>query len=347
MTTQLPTSGVILGIGMHKTGSTSLQDAFEGYDDGHTFYPQLGSRPNHSFALRRRYEDILLPQVSHDPTYADDAIEEQISNMVQKSRVRQRIILIAEAASIMGLESRRLLLTELLRCYESVHIHMYAREPVSWAGSAVSQSIAAGAGGATPRTLAVEYKRRLQFWHKQLGRRHISVSDYHQSSLSRGSIVNHFYGLLGIDGPHLSNPRKLQSPSFSCLRLLATFNRLNPIKGDRSRAKTRNHMKRLLTEAYASEPKINSQDLSGAIDCPAEEVEYLSQWGISYTASYTNQKEQDRFLEKFVDISDISMEPLLETLNELKIALPRRKTSEDLLLKLCSFISAQSTSVGT
>ena len=347
MTTQLPTSGVILGIGMHKTGSTSLQDAFEGYDDGHTFYPQLGSDPNHSYALRRRYEDILLPRVSHDPTYADDAIEEQISNMVQKSRVRQRIILIAEAASIMGLESRRLLLTELLRCYESVHIHMYAREPISWAGSAVSQSITAGATEPIPKRLAVEYKGRLQFWHKQLGQGHISISDYHQSSLSHGSIVSHFYDLLGIDGTHLSGSRRLQSPSFSCLRLLATFNRLNPIKGVRSRALTRYHMKRLLNKAYASEPKINRQDLSGAVECPAEEVEYLSQWGISYTASYANQNEQDRFYEKFVDISDISMEPLLETLNEVKIALPRRKTPEDLLLKLCSFISAQSTSMGT
>ena len=347
MTIQLPSSGVILSIGMHKTGSTSLQKALDDYDDGHTFCPNLGSRPNQSFALLGRYEGLFAHQTINDPTYSAEAIETQISNIVQKSRERQRVILVAEAGGTMKLESQRLLLTDLVRCYESVLVHMYAREPIYWAGSFFSQCISQGAKKPTPKMLAVEYTRRLQFWLKQLGQGHVSVSDYHQSSLSHGSIVSHFCSLLEIDGTHLFNAQALKSPSFPCLRLLATFNRLCPIKDPRARAVARYRMKRILAEAYASEPKINPQDLSGAVECSAEEVEYLAQWGISYTACHSNQKKQDRFHQKFIDVSDISMCPLLETMNKMKIALPRRKTPEDLLLKLCSFVSARNASVGT
>ena len=47
---------VILHIGVHKTGTSSIQNALHRFDDGGTFYAQLGNN-NHSavmHAIRKR-----------------------------------------------------------------------------------------------------------------------------------------------------------------------------------------------------------------------------------------------------------------------------------------------------
>ncbi len=44
-------SKCIIHIGMHKTGSTSIQKSLDGFHDQEFFYAHLGNTPNHSLAI--------------------------------------------------------------------------------------------------------------------------------------------------------------------------------------------------------------------------------------------------------------------------------------------------------
>lgn len=328
-------SGFILGIGMHKTGSTSIQKAFSGYDDGHTLYPKLGPIPNHSYALLAKYGGKCLPQVLNGPAYARDATDAEFDDMFRLAQQRRRVILVAEAIGVMASESKSCLLSDLTRISQDVHVHMYAREPVSYAGSAISQRISHGQTGPTRKALNVKIGSRARFWVQELGLDHVSVNDFHQSILDHGDIVTDFARLLGVDKSRLSNPdhRALVSPSFTAIRLLAKANKAGARHDNRARYK----IKTVLGKAYAHEPKINKTDLTGCINCPIAEVEELSQWGIQYEAASADQNEINRLYGMFEDVSDISTSPLLEEMDRLGIPIPKRRDMPSLLEVLLSF----------
>ncbi|MEM0978577.1 MAG: hypothetical protein AAGJ34_13665 [Pseudomonadota bacterium] len=58
---------VILHIGLHKTGTTAIQHAFSGYDDGTTVYGRFGD-PNHGSAIIT----ALTNRRTGDPRFAGD-----------------------------------------------------------------------------------------------------------------------------------------------------------------------------------------------------------------------------------------------------------------------------------
>jgi hypothetical protein len=67
----------IIHIGLHKTGSSSIQNSLRAYDDGKAFYARLGN-PNHSVAFRTLFaSDYLDYHVWKRKGYSKEEIEER------------------------------------------------------------------------------------------------------------------------------------------------------------------------------------------------------------------------------------------------------------------------------
>jgi hypothetical protein len=59
-------TGVILHIGMQRTGSSSIQKTLAGFYDGRTRYARLGFLPNHSLAMMHIFStDETLPHATN------------------------------------------------------------------------------------------------------------------------------------------------------------------------------------------------------------------------------------------------------------------------------------------
>lgn len=196
---------IFLHVGMHKTGSTAIQSAFSGFDDGRTRYANLGYE-NHSIPFYTVYsgnhQSYHIWKSAH---LSPDLIERKKQACFEA--IRDSVILAGEKQLIFSGEDISLLpqsaLLEILALFESrgraVKIIFYVREPISFIQSNYQEEIKSGRNGVSP--FPPNYRFRIEKFIKFFGAENVVIRIFDRSLLYQNDIIEDFAQVVGIVPP--------------------------------------------------------------------------------------------------------------------------------------------------
>jgi hypothetical protein len=137
----------ILHLGLHKTGTTSIQNSFRGYDDGEIAYANLGS-PNHSTVFK-----ALFLQNAVYPWKNQGLSEKKIENLInrhwlaltkQLDRKHSRIIFSGEGISKLDIESLYRIKNTFNEHQRDAIVFVAVREPLGMTASLMQEMVKGG-----------------------------------------------------------------------------------------------------------------------------------------------------------------------------------------------------------
>lgn len=241
---------VILHVGMHKTGTTSIQHSLQGFSGGRVRYADLGN-PNHSGPISAAFSDRL----------DRDGLQWRRGRSVEKleelrkstlARLREELALqdfdkfIISGEGIVRLSAQSLdnMRRILLQHVDEVRVFAYVREPVGYSASALQQRIKGGYAGT--ELSRPEYRAKFQRLIRVFGAAHFTTREFSRSTLLNGSVVADFCDLWGIPFDSSREVRVNESLAEPALKLLYLFNRSCAPSLGEAKAK---HARRALTEA--------------------------------------------------------------------------------------------------
>lgn len=201
---------IIIHVGMHKTGSSSIQHTFARLKHPDIAYIDWGASGNHSGLFVLLFEDLEKlpdhhsyrargPEIAQKlPTMRDEAhanVSRQLANAADKT-----VIFSAEAISSPPFENAVQRLHNFVADWTNdISIIGYAHPPASVIPSAFQQILKTGNvarlanGGAAPH-----YRARFQRIDRIFGRNRVYLKEFTKGSLIDGDVVQDFSNLVGL-----------------------------------------------------------------------------------------------------------------------------------------------------
>lgn len=217
---------ILIHVGIHKTGSTSLQTSLVNFDDGSSFYPDL-SDPNHSVPFQTMF--------SHDHlndhwTRLGESTADQVNRVgtlfqtaIEKLEDRNRVIFSGENISLLTqIDLRKIkdFFTARFSC--RFRILMLIRSPIDWISSMIQEEVKHGA------ILDAEKKYGIYERYRNLAsvfENEVEVRDYDSLCAPDGDVVSRFCEIAGIALPQ-RNKLDINKSLFALpLKLVHLFNR--------------------------------------------------------------------------------------------------------------------------
>ncbi len=194
----------ILHAGMHKTGSTSIQVALEGYADDRLVYAPLISS-NHSFAMVDLFSglseaalaEFLAPRAPRDYLRRRATLGRDFRTLLESDR-RDLLISAEELTGQMlqggGIDN---LLAALNPHFARVRLIAYVREPKSFVVSMQNQKLRERVTDFDPGRWYPGYRARLQPWIDRLGAENVDLVPYRRDALAGGDAIRDLAGRVG------------------------------------------------------------------------------------------------------------------------------------------------------
>lgn len=230
---------VWLHIGMHKTGSTAIQDGLKSYDDGVTRYARLGMA-NHSQVLgtlfnRRPTQQEKRPGKGFGrflaPVYLAIIRRRFLAELTGPA---PRLILSGEALSHFDKPSMAVLAQVLKAHAEQVRVLVYVRDPVSYTSSAFQQRVKGG--NHSMKLTSPSFRKRLRLSFEVFGRDAVEVAAFDRRAFGAGGVLADAARRIGVR-PEASDAVVLnESLSAGAVGLLYFWNRVAPAASASRRA---------------------------------------------------------------------------------------------------------------
>lgn len=198
-------SKFVLHIGLHKTGSTAIQSAFKGFDDGITKYADLGYE-NHSIPFYTAYSAAHLDYhiwktAGLTPTQIERKRSEciaAIKDSIERSRDR-RLIFSGEDISLLP-ETALRVIAELFGARNGgAQIIAYVRAPLSFIQSNFQEELRAGRGIVSPSP--PRYRSRLEKFIRVFSQTNVVVRNFDRASLHEQDVIKDFSSVIGVMPP--------------------------------------------------------------------------------------------------------------------------------------------------
>jgi len=236
---------VILHIGMHKTGTTSIQATLQDFDDGGVRYARLNDQ-NHSIPIYSQFSSDKYDYHIHKGRGRGKEEIDKINASTIKdlehelSLQRDTIIVSGEDISTLDPAGVEALITWLKPRVAGIRIIAYVRPPEGFASSGLQQYIMGGM-----RKISFpspDYRKRFEAFVNNDDIDSIEFVEFGKDTLANGSVVSDFCSRVGIDERKLNEKRTNESISLQCTQLIYHFNRLGvPSKGSALLSNVRNH----------------------------------------------------------------------------------------------------------
>ena len=330
---------VIVHIGAHKTGTSSIQAAMAGYDDGRTIYARFDPS-NHSIAVT-----TIFARAPHDYHIwrSQGLSPERVATFQGQYRAvldahladttRDTLIISGEDIGILDDAEKQVLVDHFVSRGLELQIVCFVRDPRSLTASAIQQHIKNGMAKLAP--LDPGYRLRLGFFADMLPPGNLLVNDYAEAVARHGDIVKAFAHVCGIEPPAVPAVRHNESLSQSATKLILRFNRL-PIStvGTPARVRARDHLVRLLSRLYPvtdATLRIDGRMTEALADVLPDELAFLAQrFGITYPPpkATTDPAACDAF---FHDLRDVEVGVLRTELMKRGLPIHRRTPLNTLL----------------
>ncbi|SEV88895.1 Sulfotransferase domain-containing protein [Aliiroseovarius sediminilitoris] len=305
---------IFLHIGTHKTGSTSIQEAFQGYDDGQTIYADLGFA-NHSIPVYTAYSG--RHQRYHIWRGAGSEAKERLRIESKKNiasfldRVdRENIIISGEDISQLPEEGLIEFHNELKKVSSDIEVIVYVRNPVSFMTSDMQEFVKSGQNMAKP--VSPNYRPRIEKFIRHFGRENVNIREFSPEVLKNGDIVQDFSEVIGVDTP--GNSRRTNvSLSTDALRVVYLTNQLISVGAEAdtilaARKKFIEHVRLLLPGKFVLPPAL----IAPLVD--QQDIDWL--YSVSSIDFRTDQEQDKEFDPK--ELRKYMSQPVEEALDKIR-----------------------------
>ena len=245
---------LILHIGMHKTGTTTIQRTLKKFDNGTARYAQLydfnHSIPMYTLYSEARYEYHIHSNLGRSREDIDAIVKDTRESLNREfSLGRDRLIISGEDIALidpMGVDS---MASYLEQNVDRIRVLAYVRDPFGFASSALQQRIRGGL--MTVDVPPTEYRKRFEKFIDRFGQEAVEFIDFSKLSLSGTSVLQDFCERVEIDHLCFNEAHANTSTTLNAIRLILKFNRAGlRSKGNPQLVKTRNALIHRLTRMF-------------------------------------------------------------------------------------------------
>lgn len=218
---------ILLHLGMHKAGSTSIQKSLSKYDDGTTRFARIGKKENHSLAFQTAFSqrpEVLMKLVRMGKS-RDEIPEMQMRFKRQIAREAtspgKRVIFSGEGIPALEAKEVRKLIEFFQKREANLRIFSYIRDPISYASAAFQQKVKGHrVEFYVPRP---EYKMRFAKFVTQHDKTEFVCFD--KEAMPEGSVVQDFAARFGLDTSRIQEVRANERQSASATAILYFWNK--------------------------------------------------------------------------------------------------------------------------
>ena len=227
-------SSCIIHMGMHKTGSTSIQQSLHGYSDDRVLYAALGDAGNHSLAMFSLFasdpERHHLHKASGRTPAAVRAYIAGVHADLHRSIVAangRTLLISGEDIGVLqpgGLERMREL---FLGHFDQITIVGYVRPPGTFMASSFQQRVRRGVRLSLEKSYR-NYQKSFEKFDDVFGRENVHLWKFDPKSFPKGCAVRDFCSRLGIALPPERIVRLNESLSRQAVLALYAYHHMGP-----------------------------------------------------------------------------------------------------------------------
>ena len=228
MKTASLTKKIILHIGMHKTGTTAIQKAFDGQAADGVGYAEL-SHTNHSVPLMTIFQDApyyyweRVGVTGQDITSRKRKFTAMLDAQLERSDI-DTLVLSGEDIGWLTEPEKLAMVDFFEQRGHSLRVICLTRHPSEFAKSALQQRIQGGLRDVTE--IHPRYVDRLQFFLGRLGRDCVTIADYTSLCQNFGDVVAGFNALADLPFVAPTLVRRNTALSAEATRIIFRLNQL-------------------------------------------------------------------------------------------------------------------------
>lgn len=210
----------ILHVGMHKTGSSSIQTSLQGLRDSRFVYADLDITPNHSAAVQAIFADSLQ---RHLRSRADvERVRRRFDEEIAATGSRA---LIVSGENISGLDAAALsrLRDALSPHFARIRVVAYVRPPGAFMTSRFQEIVKRSLPPLDAAAHYPPFHARFARFDDHFGRENVALWKFDPAAFPRGCVVRDFCARLGIDLPEEHIRRVNESLSRAAVALLYVY----------------------------------------------------------------------------------------------------------------------------
>ncbi|MCV6586613.1 MAG: hypothetical protein OIF47_13850 [Marinibacterium sp.] len=266
---------VFMHVGMEKTGSTSIQAALDGFDDGNVRYADLKPRSfddvnpsGHNHAINTL---ASRKPMSNKRNAANGWNRKEIRDMRvdYEERIRRELstpdrLLVFSGESICRLEHDEVAwLDGFMREYtDDIRALAYYREPIGLISSRFQQVVKSGRGEFLTDgddKIPTGYRSRFESFVNIYGSDRFELRDFDEARRSEHGLIGDFCQQVGIDPSQLTVPRTNESLSTEAVALIYLFNQKGVTStGSVKHTRARGLMAKLLGRSFSGRFRLDS-----------------------------------------------------------------------------------------
>ncbi len=214
---------IVIHIGLHKTGTTTIQNAFFSHREElesreGILYPSLSQ--NHSIPLYSMFCDkpecyhinirnnVIRPE---EVKKLNDRHTKAIEKEIDQSTAN-RLLLSGEDLSVLSLEGVSRFKDWLMKYSDNIRVIAWLREPVEWSASTAQHTIRNGTAtisAVMKKPPVPNYRGKLEKYFNIFGQQKVEIVDFHQAA-------SHHEGIIGKFCDHLNIKNTMRKKLLGC-----------------------------------------------------------------------------------------------------------------------------------
>jgi hypothetical protein len=286
---------VILHIGIHKTGSTTIQEALSHLSDTNTRVASFVEK-NHSIPIatifsKQKFKSRAYIKRGISPAEVLKKKAHYLSLLSKdiEDDSYERLILSGEAMSTLSFDEQQSCVKYFHERGCKVKVIALVREPLDWIRSATQQKAKGGAEAFVKTT--PKYRTKLEGYLNCVGQEHMQVYDFNKLITDKG-LINSMSDILEVTLNQV--PHQNTSMSKEALTLLYEFNNIeSQTMGSVKKLSTRNYLISEIRDFFSIDngfTNLKQLDFRGLIgDGLDADIEWLR---LNFSIDYSSDNEQ-------------------------------------------------------
>ncbi|MEM8793497.1 MAG: hypothetical protein AAGE80_17895 [Pseudomonadota bacterium] len=268
----------ILHAGAHKTGTTAIQNAMHGYDDGRLLYADLIDT-NHGFALEVLFSDSFRERQSYERLgFSFEDIREQYRSALHKTlqTKRETIVFSGENISTFDIGLLERMRDSFREAFDAIEVILFVREPLDWTCSYMQTCVRLGER--LDDIMVRSFRSRIENLRMVFGAANVHLHRYEDHLSSEDGILSAFCDLIGAEKVNIDDrERELNKAILSdTFNVLCRFNELGLLyENGRFGRTSRSRFIRRLALIFRDGAKLTPADFSAY--CHFDDYEFLSE----------------------------------------------------------------------
>lgn len=302
---------VFLHIGMHKTGSSSIQTSLNKYHAHGIRYADLGPA-NHSEPLLTAF--LQYPEKYHIHV-KNGRSKDQIRDIKEKTLLLlvrelnrpdcERLIISGEGLSFLSLKELIVFREILVRFTEKITVIAYIRDPVSYISSDFQEAVKGGYS--EEKLLLPRYREKFEKFFQVFGQENLIFRLFNREFLFDGSVVFDFCKLTKIPCASIAEKLSNESMPMEAVKLMYLFNKKGVMSlGDEKLLRVRKRMMELVSKISDEKFLIPKEVCQSSIDL--QDIRWMEQHArfslYNENSEFNLIKNQDAVVDFEVFIND-------------------------------------------